>query len=142
MGDVVNTAARLEASAKQYGIYIQCPVETIQLAGLEDFEWREIDRVLVVGKSEPLATVEIMAHRGQLSEELVQMRGAYHQGVALYKEQEWEAAKARFVESEKLEEVFPKRPTTPSRIYLERCDYFQANPPGENWDGVWKLTEK
>ncbi len=142
MGDVVNTAARLEASAKQYGIYIQCPVETIQLAGLEDFEWREIDRVLVVGKSEPLATVEIMAHRGQLAEELVQMRGTYHQGVALYKEQEWEAAKARFVESEKFEEVFPKRPTTPSRIYLERCDYFTANPPGKNWDGVWKLTEK
>ncbi len=30
MGDVVNTAARLEASAKQYGMYIQCTTETLQ----------------------------------------------------------------------------------------------------------------
>src|SRR5215470_10786521 len=70
MGDVVNTAARLEAAAKQYGIYIQCTLETLRLAGPEEFEWRYIDKVKVVGKSEPLQTVEIMAHKGQLSPEL------------------------------------------------------------------------
>ena len=30
MGDVVNTAARLEAAAKQYGIYIHCTTDTLR----------------------------------------------------------------------------------------------------------------
>jgi adenylate cyclase len=78
MGDVVNTAARLEAAAKYYGIYIQCTTDTLRLAGLDDFEWRLIDKVKVVGKAEPVETVEIMAQKGQLSPEQVHMRALYH----------------------------------------------------------------
>jgi adenylate cyclase len=142
MGDVVNTAARLEASAKQYGIYLQCTVDTLRLAGQDDFEWRTIDTVRVMGKSDAVATVEIMAHKGQLSGEQTLMRDVYHQGLALYRQQKWEAATARLLESEALEEVFPSRPTTPSRVYIERCAFFADNPPGQDWDGVWVLTSK
>ncbi len=70
MGDVVNTAARLEAAAKQYGIYIQCTTDTLQLAGPDNFEWRPIDKVRLLGKIEVIETVEIMAYKGQLSPEL------------------------------------------------------------------------
>jgi adenylate cyclase len=142
MGDVVNTAARLEAAAKQYGIYIHCTTDTLTLAGPEDFEWRMIDNVRVVGKSEPIESVEIMAPKGQLPEELVLMRDIYHQGLELYRQQKWDEAKATFARSAQLEEVFPKRPTTPSRVFLERCDFFKANPPGQDWDGTWTLTSK
>lgn len=142
MGDVVNTAARLEAASKQYGIYIQCTVETLRLAGPEDFAWRYIDKVKVVGKSEPLETVEIMAHKGQLPPELVHMRAIYHQGLELYRRQQWDDALAKFTESDKLEEVFPRRPTTPSRVYIERCEFLKDNPPGPDWDGSWALTSK
>ena len=142
MGDVVNTAARLEASAKQYGIYIQCPIETLQLAGLDDFEWREIDKVLVVGKSEPVETVEIMAYKGQLPEDQALMRDIYRQGLKLYRQQKWDEAKAEFSKSEKLEDIFPGRPTNPSRAYIERCKLYKADPPGKDWDGTWRLTSK
>lgn len=142
MGDVVNTAARLEASAKQYGIYIQCTSDTLTLAGPESFEWRTIDSVRVVGKTEPLNTVEIMAPKMGLSEKETLMRDIYHQGLALYRAQKWDEAKAKLAESERLEEMFTGRPTNPSRVLLERCDFFKANPPGENWDGVWTLTSK
>ena len=142
MGDVVNTAARLEASAKQYGIYIQCTVETLRLAGSDDFEWRTIDTVRVMGRTEPVETIEIMAPKGQLSEEQSLMRDLYHQGLELYRQQKWDEASAKFMESDKFEEVFPKRPTTPSRVYIERCALFKANPPGKDWDGVWTLTSK
>jgi adenylate cyclase len=142
MGDVVNTASRLEASAKQYGIYIQCTTDTLHLAGPDDFEWRFIDKVKVVGKSKAVETVEIVAPRGQLSAEQVQMHALYHQGLALYRQQRWDEAIAQFTESEKLEEVFPERPTTPSRVYIERCTLFKDNPPGPNWDGSWTLASK
>ncbi len=142
MGDVVNTAARLEASAKQYGIYIQCTRQALELAGPEHFEWRLIDYVKVVGKSEAVETLEIMALKGQLAPELAAMRDIYQQGLTLYRQQQWDEALARFTESEKREEVFPKRPTTPSRVYIERCAQFKATPPGPDWDGTWTLTSK
>ena len=106
MGDVVNTAARLEAAAKQYGIYIQCTIETLRLAGPDNFEWRPIDKVRLLGKTEVIETVEIMAHKGQLSPELLQMRAIFQQGLALYRQQQWDDAIAKFTESDKLEEVF------------------------------------
>jgi len=142
MGDVVNTAARLEAAAKQYGIYILCTTETLQLAGPDDLEWRTIDKVKVMGKFEAIETVEIMAYRGQLPPEQVQMRAIYQQGLEFYRQQQWDEAMAKFTESEKLEEVFPRRPTTPSRVYIERCDFLKENPPGPHWDGSWALTSK
>ena len=142
MGDVVNTAARLEAAAKQYGIYILCTTETLQLAGPDAFEWRTIDKVKVVGKFEAIETVEIMAYKGQLPPEQVQMRAIYQQGIELYQQQQWDEAMAKFAESEKLEEVFPRRPTTPSRVYIERCDFLKENAPGPHWDGSWALTSK
>jgi adenylate cyclase len=142
MGDVVNTAARLEASAKQYGIYIQCTKETLQMAGADDFEWRTVDKVRVVGKSEPVDTVEIMAYKGELSGEHTLMRDLYHQGIELYRQQHWDAATAKFMESAPLEEVFPRRPTNPSQVYIERCAFFKENPPGPDWDGAWTLTSK
>jgi len=30
----------------------------------------------------------------------------------------------------------------PSRLYLERCDYYIQNPPPEDWDGVFTMTTK
>ena len=142
MGDVVNTAARLESSAKQYGIYIMCTTDTLTMAGAEAFEWRAIDIVRVVGKVEPVDSVEIMGYKGQLSEDQVLMRDIYHQGIELYRQQKWDAAIAKFAQSEKLEAVFAMRPTNPSRVYLERCELFKATPPGEDWDGTWTMTSK
>ena len=142
MGDVVNTAARLEASAKQYGIYVQTTLPTLELAGEDKFEWRNIDKVKVMGKQEAVVAVEIMALKGQLPEEQLKMRSIYDEGMKLYRQQEWDAGIKKFKASEALEEVFPRRPTNPSRVYIERCEYFKANPPGSDWDGSWALTAK
>jgi adenylate cyclase len=142
MGDVVNTAARLEASAKQYGIYIQMTKETLRLAGPDQLEVREIDRVRVVGKSEAVESFELMGLKGDLTPQQEEMRGIYYEGLQLYREQRWGEAKAKFAQSDQLEEMFANRPTNPSRVYMDRCDFFKKNPPGDDWDGVWTLTSK
>ncbi|MCK4577779.1 MAG: CHASE2 domain-containing protein, partial [Candidatus Marinimicrobia bacterium] len=142
MGDIVNTAARLEASAKQYGIYIQCTTQTLNSAGRDAFEWRDIDKVKVMGKSEAVETVEVMASKGQLDPKLMEMKEIYQSGMEAYRRQSWDDARKLFTSSKALEEVFTKRPTTPSQVYIERCDYFKANPPGDDWDSSWTLTSK
>ena len=142
MGDAVNTAARLESAAKQYGIYIHCAKATLDMAGPHLFAWRPIDKLRVVGKAEPVETVEIMAYAGQLTVVQQRLCEVYHQGLALYRQQQWDAARAKFLESAELEETFPQRPTNPSLVYAARCEFFKANPPGSDWDGTWTLTFK
>ena len=42
-------------------------------------------------------------------------------------------------------ERFPDAGINPSRVYIERCELFQDTPPvppGEIWDGVFRLTMK
>ena len=60
MGDVVNTAARLESAAKHYGIYFFTTEETLKDAGENNYCWRYIDRVQFVGKTVWCQTIEII----------------------------------------------------------------------------------
>ena len=141
MGDNVNTAARLESSAKQYGIYIQIADSTYQPVK-DKIVVRDLDNVRVLGKSEPVKVFELISEIGQEPEKYKKILPAYHEALDLYKNQEWEKAIEAFKASDALEDMFPGRKTNPSRIYIPRCEHFLDNPPGDNWDGVWTLTSK
>jgi len=141
MGDIVNTAARLESSAKQYGIYIHV-AEATYLAAKDGFEWRDLDYVVVKGKSEPVQVYELISVKGNLPEGYLEMLESYHKALALYRDQKWALALEGFQQSDGLEDMFPGRSTNPSRVYIERCKYYIENPPGEDWDGSWTLTSK
>ena len=141
MGDTVNIAARLEASAKQYGVYIQVAENTYEKVK-DDFEWRILDYVRVKGKKVPVHVYELLSEKDQLDDETSKMLKIYHEGLELYNAQKWNVALKKFDESAKLEDEFPTRPTTPSKVYILRCNHFIENPPDKDWDGVWKLTAK
>ena len=141
MGDNVNTAARLESSAKQYGIYIQIADSTYQ-AVKEKVVVRDLDNVVVMGKNEPVKVWELISEVGKEPDQYKKILPAYHEALDLYKNQEWSKAIDAFKASDELEEMFGGRKTNPSRIYIPRCEHYQENPPGEDWDGVWTLTSK
>ena len=141
MGDNVNTAARLESSAKQYGVYIQIADSTYQ-AVKEKVVVRDLDNVVVMGKNEPVKVWELISEVGQEPDQYKKILPAYHEALDLYKNQEWSKAIDAFKASDELEEMFGGRKTNPSRIYIPRCEHYQENPPGEDWDGVWTLTSK
>ena len=141
MGDTVNLAARLESSAKQYGIYIQVANETYT-ACKDKFIWRDLDFVRVMGKTEPAQVYELIAIAGEETDKEKTFLKAYHDALALYRNQEWEEAKEAFKAADELEDMFAGRKTNPSRVYIPRCDHWKENPPGDDWDGVWTLTSK
>ncbi len=141
MGDTVNLAARLEASAKQYGVYIQVADETYK-AVKDRFIWRDLDYVVVMGKTEPAKVFELIAEKDQMPNGYDRLLSAYHEALGLYKNQEWDKAIEAFQASDKLEDMFPGRKTNPSRIYIPRCEHYRENSPGDNWDGSWALTKK
>ena len=63
MGDSVNLAARLESSAKQYGVLIHISKETVDLTNNE-FKVRRLDKIVVKGKTEPVETYELLGELG------------------------------------------------------------------------------
>ncbi|MCH8011894.1 MAG: adenylate/guanylate cyclase domain-containing protein [Candidatus Marinimicrobia bacterium] len=141
MGDMVNIAARLESSAKQYGIYIQVG-ENAYNAVKDQFEWRILDHVRVKGKKMPVKVFELLSEKGKLDDIHSKVLPIFHEGLEYYNSQKWDKANKAFAESDQLEDMFPTRPTNPSRVYIERCQFFKENPPGDDWDGVWTLTAK
>ena len=154
MGDAVNLAARLEAGAKQFGIYTSVSEYTMNAEFMDEngekkrvmdaVEARFIDNITVVGKSEPVKIYELCAMKGGLSDQEKDLFEIFNKGMAHYVNMEWDAAITQFSESLKIERV-PDGKTTPSQVFLERCEEFKANPPvapGERWDGVYRMTEK
>lgn len=154
MGDSVNLAARLESGAKQYGVYTMMSEYTYEFEYTDEdgvkhrlkdlFEVRFLDKLTVVGKSLPVSVFELIALKGQLTEEQARMLKTFKEGMDLYQETKWDEAKAKFEESAKIE-LFPKNKVNPSKVFIARCEEFKLNPPvkpGEKWDGVYRLTSK
>jgi len=141
MGDTVNIAARLEASAKQYGIYIQVNESTYESAK-EQFEWRFLDYVRVKGKQLPVKVYELIAEKGKISDVDKTVVDAFTHAQELYFNQDWDKAIKAFTDANELEDMFPGRSENPSNVYLQRCHQLKENSPGKDWDGVWVLTKK
>ena len=141
MGDTVNLAARLESSAKQYGVYIQIADSTYE-AVKDQIVVRALDFVRVMGKTEPVKVFELISEKDQEPEIYKKILPVFHEGLEYYFKQDWDKAIEAFQTADELEEMFPGRKTNPSRIYIPRCQNFKSNPPGDDWDGVWTQTSK
>jgi len=92
----------------------------------------------VKGKLQPTLAYESLAHYD--AEGFPRLRlliAAYESGLELYQQREWRQAIARFGEA------LDAAPTDqPSKIFIDRCRYYAANPPPDDWNGVWIMEEK
>ncbi|NLE02088.1 MAG: CHASE2 domain-containing protein [Fibrobacter sp.] len=143
MGDAVNLAARLESAAKQYGVYTMISDKTYELVK-DEFAARQVDKITVVGKSEPVVVYELIDYKKNISEKMQKLLTIYQDGVNYFYSQQWDKALVKLQEAHLLEpfkEVAPKG-MTPSKKMIEYCLLYKNNPPGPEWDGVMALTSK
>lgn len=135
MGDAVNLASRLEGITKEYGVGIVVGEAT--KAAVTDFIFRELDRVRVKGKTEPIAIFEPLGAEGQVDKEILSDAKIFSQALKLYRAQNWDMAELQLLNLQK---------SSPDSklyaLYLERIKYFRANPPGDHWDGVFEFKAK
>src|SRR5580692_2893659 len=136
IGDTVNLASRLEAANKTYGTRALVSEGTNRFAA-DLVETREIDQVLVVGKTEPQRIFELLGRKGEVSGERLALRDAFGAALAAYRRKNWGEARAGF---EGCLEIVPG--DGPSTALLRRIAQFCTTVPGLDWDGVWSLTEK
>ncbi len=141
MGDTVNLAARLESSAKQYGVY-NFVGENIYEKTKREFVFRFLDFVKVKGKNIPVKVYELVNSKNDIDNKTLKLVQLFERGLDKYYKKKWEDALTLFQKSEEMEEKFTSRNTNPSLIYIERCKIFIEDPPDKNWDGVWTMTSK
>jgi adenylate cyclase len=136
MGDAVNLASRLEGANKIYGSHSLVSGPTIAMAG-DAIEFREIDRLVVVGQSHPETVFEIMGRKDELAPEQAVLLERYSEGLAAYRARNWDDARQAF--SAGLEAV---PGDGPSKAFIKRIGDLQINPPAADWDGAWVLDQK
>lgn len=136
IGDSVNLASRLEGLNKVYGTQIIISGETFRLAQ-GAVEARELDRIVVAGKTEPVEIYELMAVAGELDDVRVQICGRFSEGLAAFRRQEWDLAQSCF------QQCLDMRPDDgPSLTFIERVERMRRAPPAADWDGIWRHSEK
>jgi len=135
MGDAVNLASRLEGITKQYGVDVVVGQNTRD--AVPDFLFRELDRVRVKGKEEPVAVFEPVGPRDSVDRGLVEEVALFHEALSYYRSRAWDRAEAAV---SALVRIRPESELY--RMYSERVAYLLANPPGDFWDGVWTFEIK
>lgn len=136
MGNAVNLAARLEGANKNYGMF-NCISEYTYEPAKEVVEAREMDLIRVMGIKQPVRIYELVARKGELSEEHTKAFAYFAKGLELYRDQQWDEAAKYF---NAVNKFIPDDP--PSAKYIERCRNMKANPPATDWDGVFEATSK
>jgi adenylate cyclase len=135
MGDAVNLGSRLEGITKQYGADIIIGEAT--KARITGVVCREIDRVRVKGKDEPVAIFQPLGLEGQVEQAKVDQISIWNQALKYYRAQQWDQAEQQLLNL--------KKATEDSGLYdefLDRIAHLRAEPPGSEWDGVWKFETK
>lgn len=135
MGDAVNLGSRLEGITKQYGVDIIVGEHT--RAQVRDFSFRELDRVRVKGKDEPVAIYEPLGVTAELDKGVLEELKLWQQALRLYRAQDWDQADVQ---------IYNLLRQSPDchlyQLYAKRIAYCRQNPPGDGWDGVTTFETK
>jgi adenylate cyclase len=135
IGDCVNLASRLEGVNKEYGTGIIIGEDTRALVH-DQFVTRELDWIRVKGKTRPAAIFELVAEAGVVDPRREEVFARFAEGLQLYREQRFTAAKTAF---ERAQQLDPQ--DGPSRVFSERCKYYRTHAP-DTWDGVHVMHVK
>jgi adenylate cyclase len=135
MGDAVNLGSRLEGITKQYGVGIIVGEATREK--LDDrFVLRELDRVRVKGKAEPVGIYEPIGAAGQVAPEVLADLQTWEQALRAYRAQDWSLAERT------LRELAQVRPHYLYDLYAGRIARYRQESPGADWDGVTTFETK
>jgi adenylate cyclase len=133
MGDAVNIASRLESLTKQYRVDFIVGEDTRR--AVPGVVYRELDLVRVKGKDEPVAIYEPVGLEGEVSADVLEEIGLFHQALNAYRNRAWDEAELQLLS---LHHMHPKARLY--QVFAERIAEYRVNPPAADWNGVfdWK----
>ena len=135
MGDAVNLGSRLEALTRVYGVGVIVGQSTRDL--VKDGVFRELDKVKVKGKDEPVAIFEAVGIEGSVNDALLAEIRLWHQCLKQYRAQEWDQAELSLLN---LTRMNPDHQLY--KEFWERLTHMRSTPPDPGWDGVTAFKTK
>ncbi|QNM97355.1 CHASE2 domain-containing protein [Chitinimonas koreensis] len=136
MGDAVNLASRLEGITKQYGVGMIVGEQTRD-AVKEGIVFRELDRVRVKGKDEPVTIYEPIGAVEVVEKAQKSDIDVFHKVLKLYRAQDWDMAELQLIN------LRNRQPDCKLyQLYLDRIAAFRQTPPPADWDGVYAFDTK
>ncbi len=137
IGDAVNLAARLEGVNKEYGTRLLMSEYTYRKVHDRVLS-REMDLVVVMGKSEPVRIYELIALADEVQTDATKkFLQFYHEGLEAYKKRAWKSAIDQFQQALSI-----RRDDVVSNLYIQRATLFNDSPPPDDWNGVFVMTKK
>jgi adenylate cyclase len=135
LGDMVSTAARLEARCKAYGVLCIIGAETYNRTR-DDFFYLLLDNLQPKGKTvADLIYTALRTKGADYTKDQVQHEEMH----ALYKQKKFDEAAAM---CKKLKGNFGGQMDKYYKIWIERCDFMKLQDLGDNWNGEFVAHEK
>jgi adenylate cyclase len=137
IGDSVNLGSRLESANKQYGTSVMISENTYEKVK-NDVIVRELDLLVVKGKTAPIRAYELLALTTDgIPEEQRQKIDSFARGLVFFRNREFDNAITSLTHAL---EIDPD--DMPSRLYIERSRHYIDTPPPPDWDGVFVMKTK
>ena len=135
VGDIVNSASRIEGLNKFLGTKILVSAEVLQQ--LDGFLTRPLGRFILAGKSKPIEACELLCRIDKSNQNQKDLCNVFARALNAYQNKSWEEAIDLF---SKILDRYGE--DGPACFYLEYCDSYRTNPPGPKWDGTVYMDSK
>ena len=135
LGDMVSTAARLEARCKAYGVLCIIGAETYNRTR-DDFFYLYLDNLQPKGKTVADAIYTVLRTKGNDYSKELETHNKMHE---LYKEKQFDAA---VILCGELKGKFDSQMDKYYKMWIERCDFMKQQDLGDDWNGEFVAHEK
>ena len=135
LGDMVSTAARLEARCKAYGVLAIIGAETYNRTK-DDFFYLLLDNLQPKGKTVADLIYTVIRTRG---EDYTKDKAQHDRMHALYRQKKFDEAAAM---CKKMSGTFGGQMDKYYKIWIERCDFMKQQDLPANWNGEFIAHEK
>ena len=135
VGDIVNTAARIEGLNKYLDTQVLASEEVVQQ--LSGFLTRGVGSFRLKGKIKTIVIHEVLCKIEEADEQLKSTCAAFAEAMSAFKKQSWDEAIKGF------EQCLDNREKDgPSLYYKNLSLQYREHPPEEPWDGVVHMEKK
>ncbi len=135
MGDIVNTASRIEGLNKFLGTTVLVSDEVFHELG--GYLARDCGMFRLKGKGKPIRVHELWCRMEDAEDGQRDACADFAGGLSAFQKGAWDEAEGVFQQViERLGE------DGPSRLYLGLCELYRKNPPVQPWDGVVHMEKK
>jgi len=135
VGDVVNSASRIEGLNKYLGTWILVSKEVLH--ELDGFLTRRLGEFLLAGKTRPIVVYELICRLEESKKKQKALCAIFDEGLSAYRNKSWDKAIEKFYECTKIHGEDGS-----AAFYAKLCKKYKEKPPEEMWNGLISMDKK